>query len=295
MASTSATLSKITKKKTRRKLNLETKLKIIEMLEKDSKISEVARLHNLNESTIRTIKSNTNSIKLAVREAIPTSSKLVKYTRDSVMVKMEKLLVQWIEDNNKKHIGMDTRIIQSKALSIFNQLKEKSQKHIGMDTRIIQSKALSIFNQLKEKSQIGKDKEGIGGKSSSFVASKVIIPPEVDELTDEEQVDDDLLRDDNVFQDIAGSFEIITSAKDDIIVSEPSTSSITTARKKKKSKTVSSPKWERKHPEYTSGPTSAEYDNVQRIKNTLADKTPLEVFLLYFDEEVLQLIFATDS
>ncbi|KAK9736507.1 hypothetical protein QE152_g12443 [Popillia japonica] len=102
------------------------------------KISEVARLHNLNESTIRTIKSNTNSIKLAVREAIPTSSKLVKYTRDSVMVKMEKLLVQWIEDNNKKHIGMDTRIIQSKALSIFNQLKEKSQ--------------------------IGKDKEGIGGK-----------------------------------------------------------------------------------------------------------------------------------
>lgn len=146
MASTSATLSKITKKKTTRKLNLETKLKIIEMLEKGSKISEVARLHNLNESTIRTIKSNTNSIKLAVREAIPTSSKLVKYTRDSVMVKMEKLLVQWIEDNNKKHIGMDTRIIQSKALSIFNQLKEKSQ--------------------------IGKDKEGIGGKSSSFVASK---------------------------------------------------------------------------------------------------------------------------
>ncbi|KAK9736548.1 DDE superfamily endonuclease [Popillia japonica] len=71
MASTSATLSKITKKKTRRKLNLETKIKIIEMLEKDSRISEVARLHNLNESTIRTIKSNTNStIKLAVREAI---------------------------------------------------------------------------------------------------------------------------------------------------------------------------------------------------------------------------------
>ncbi|KAK9704379.1 Tc5 transposase DNA-binding domain [Popillia japonica] len=126
MASTSATLSKITKKKTRRKLNLETKLKIIEMLEKGSKMSEVARLHNLNESTIRTMKSNTNSIKLAVREAIPTSSKLVKYTRDSVMVKMEKLLVQWIEDNNKKHIGMDTRIIQ----------------------------------------------KGIGGKSSSFVASK---------------------------------------------------------------------------------------------------------------------------
>ncbi|KAK9745451.1 Transposase IS4 [Popillia japonica] len=85
-----------------------------------------------------------------------------------------------------------------------------------------------------------------------------------------------LMADDNIFQYIAGSFEIITSAKDDIIVSEPSTSSITTTRKKKKSKTVSSPKWERKHPEYTSGPTSAEYDNVQRIKNTLADKTPLK-------------------
>ncbi|KAK9679180.1 Ankyrin repeats (3 copies) [Popillia japonica] len=94
--------------------------------------------------------SNTNSIKLAVREAMPTSSKLVKYTRDSVMVEMEKLLVQWIEDNNKKHIGMDTRIIHSVMVKmeklLVQWIEDNNKKHIGMDTRIIQSKALSIFS-----------------------------------------------------------------------------------------------------------------------------------------------------
>lgn len=125
MASSTGTLNKIIKKK-RTQISLEVKSKIIETLEKGEKAYRVARLYNLNESTIRTIRKNADAIKMAVKATIPSDSKMVKYARNTVMVKMEKLLIQWIEDNSKKHFGLDTRSIQTKALSIFTQLKKEN-------------------------------------------------------------------------------------------------------------------------------------------------------------------------
>lgn len=118
---------KMIKKRTRNRLSLDVKLNIIQMLEKGHKVNSVARLYNLNESTIRTINKSADAIKTSIQEAIPTSSKLVKYRRDTIIVKMEKVLLEWLEYNNKNHIGLTIRIIQSKALSIFNELKENDE------------------------------------------------------------------------------------------------------------------------------------------------------------------------
>ncbi|KAF2885842.1 hypothetical protein ILUMI_20331 [Ignelater luminosus] len=69
----------------------------------------------------------------------------------------------------------------------------------------------------------------------------------------------------------------------------PSTST-SKGRHNKKFKKSCAPHWERKQPNYTASPISEEFGDLQNIKEYVGGKSPLEVFLLYFDDEVLKLI-----
>ncbi|KAK9710584.1 Tc5 transposase DNA-binding domain [Popillia japonica] len=121
MTSISDISHKITKRK-RTKLSLALKSCIIEALDRGEKICNIARLHNLNQSTVCGIKHNANTIKKSIKEVPPNNLECAKYYRSSTVLRMEKLLVEWITVNNNQNISMDTRSIQNQALLIFNEL-----------------------------------------------------------------------------------------------------------------------------------------------------------------------------
>lgn len=91
----------------------------------------------------------------------------------------------------------------------------------------------------------------------------VYIPPPVDELTDEEDIDDDIMREsDDFLLDVAGTYEIHANLPDETEVKEPPTPS--SSKKMKTSTKPASkvkkviPKWKKENPIYTSLPQEEE-------------------------------------
>jgi hypothetical protein len=114
----------------------------------------------------------------------------------------------------------------------------------------------------------------------------VIIPPDVDENTDEEDIDDNqiVINDggDHIPSDIAGSFEVHHSVSNEIIIN----------RKKPKVKEQKShPNWENSLPNVSKFPdNSAVNKRVEEIKNQYGDLSILEAFYLIFDDAFLDKI-----
>ncbi|KAF2904968.1 hypothetical protein ILUMI_01211 [Ignelater luminosus] len=83
----------------------------------------------------------------------------------------------------------------------------------------------------------------------------VIIPPEVDELTDEEDIDENLLQGKNIAQDVAGTFQIMTTDSEvleNLDTENTGTATCTRKKEKQNSKvTPYIPNWKKKHPNTT--------------------------------------------
>lgn len=110
----------------RRILTLEAKLEIVKQLENGEKIAVLAKRHNMNESSIRRIKLNSEKIKNSVVCSTSLASKKIKKTRNSIIEKTEKLLSFWIEDQNQKRMPLNTGVIRTKALAIFDRLQKEA-------------------------------------------------------------------------------------------------------------------------------------------------------------------------
>jgi len=68
-------------KSKRHRLTLDTKLSILEELETGRKIVDIASVHGLNESTIRTIKTNGDKIRASALAGISMSTSSITYSR----------------------------------------------------------------------------------------------------------------------------------------------------------------------------------------------------------------------
>ena len=78
--------------KKRQAIMMETKVKIIERVERREKMVDVTRSYNMNRSTISTILKNKDKIMEHVKSAVPKMSTIVSKKRGKVMEEMEKLL-----------------------------------------------------------------------------------------------------------------------------------------------------------------------------------------------------------
>ncbi|XP_026482734.1 tigger transposable element-derived protein 1-like [Ctenocephalides felis] len=107
----------------RRCISLENKIEIINRLKDGEKLSAIAKSTNLNESTIRTINKNADHIRKTVADGCPSVAKRVTRTRPSIMVRMERGLMIWLEDCIAKRIPISGNLIKQKALKIYNHLK----------------------------------------------------------------------------------------------------------------------------------------------------------------------------
>ncbi|KAI4469474.1 transposase is4 [Holotrichia oblita] len=121
----------------------------------------------------------------------------------------------------------------------------------------------------------------------------VYVPPDVDSLTDEENLDEDLLAGENLSMDIVGTIEIHTQALENDNFVEPPPGPSSSKKKKISSKSKSKqyvPSWKKLEPSYSSVPTKNEFQKMQEIKQQVGGKSPLEVLLLFFDDTVLNAI-----
>lgn len=117
----------------RKFLSIELKIQILDRLQNQERISDIARHFNLNESTIRTIKQNEEKIRSSVASGSSVVAKVTARPRPQIMEKMEQSLMVWIEDMTKKRLPLDGNVIKHKALKIFNYLKETGQSSIDED------------------------------------------------------------------------------------------------------------------------------------------------------------------
>lgn len=104
----------------------------------------------------------------------------------------------------------------------------------------------------------------------------VYIPPEVTALTDEEDIDDNLLTEDVLEKDIAGTFEIHGKENSKVKISKTSKNSM-------------KPNWNKtEYPIYSAFPTSVESACLQDMVVQYGELSPFEIFSLFVDNTLLK-------
>ncbi|XP_043291812.1 tigger transposable element-derived protein 1-like isoform X1 [Cervus canadensis] len=111
--------------KKRHAITMETKVKIIERVERGEKMTDVARSFNLNRSTIGTIVKNKDKILEHVKSAVSMMSTIISKRRGKAMEEMEKLLSMWLQDQHQRRAPLNIMLIQEKAKSLYEDLKKK--------------------------------------------------------------------------------------------------------------------------------------------------------------------------
>ncbi|XP_066457664.1 tigger transposable element-derived protein 1-like [Eleutherodactylus coqui] len=111
--------------KKRQAITMQTKVDIIKRVERGEKMSDVARLYQMNHSTIGTILKSKDRIMEHVRSSVPTHSTIISKKRGKVIEELENLLSIWMEDCHQKRKPLSLMLIQEKALSFFEDVKTK--------------------------------------------------------------------------------------------------------------------------------------------------------------------------
>ncbi|XP_004999543.1 uncharacterized protein Cenpbd1 [Cavia porcellus] len=118
--------AKVTSKRPRRVIDLETKLKLIQDYEGGKPVMVIARQSGMSHSTIATILKNRKKVTEALRGSASLKATRLTKIREGPISDMEKLLMTWIEDQTRQRVHLSTMMITAKAKSLFAMLKEKA-------------------------------------------------------------------------------------------------------------------------------------------------------------------------
>ena len=111
-------------KKQRKVIDLEVRMKIVKEYEGGKKVQAIASSYGFSHSTISTIIKDKNKVK-EMAKASTGYKALITRQRKGLVHQMVKLLSIWFDDQIAKRSPMSLGLIQSKALEIFNTLKER--------------------------------------------------------------------------------------------------------------------------------------------------------------------------
>ncbi|XP_059952046.1 putative CENPB DNA-binding domain-containing protein 1 [Mesoplodon densirostris] len=104
---------------------METKVKIIERVERDEKMVDIACSYNMNHSTTGTLLKKQDKIMEHVKSAVPRMLTIILKKCGKVMEEMEKLLSVWLQDQHQRRVPLSLMVIQEKAKSLYEDLKRK--------------------------------------------------------------------------------------------------------------------------------------------------------------------------
>ena len=150
-------------------LTLENKLDVIKCHEDGASFAKIARDYKINESSVRAIIKKKQQYKDHGIATASYMSKTVAKNRDKNMLNMERLLLMWIEDCNKKRIPLSQLIIQEKARSLFSAVAAQNENEGQTSTTTNEEKSFNAsrgwFYRFKERTKI--HNVGIVGESAS--------------------------------------------------------------------------------------------------------------------------------
>ena len=92
-------------------IKMETKVKIIERVERGKKMVDISYSYNMNHSTIGTILKNKDKIMGHVKSAVPIMSTIILRKHGKVMEEAEKLLSVWTQDQHQCQVPLSLMLI----------------------------------------------------------------------------------------------------------------------------------------------------------------------------------------
>ncbi|XP_029717685.2 jerky protein homolog-like [Aedes albopictus] len=120
------------KMRQRRSFSLAEKMKILDRLGQGQSATKIARDYNVNESTIRHMRKQEATIRLAAQSMTSKVALGSKRNRNLQMSKMEACLTTWLDDLRAKRLPVWHHKIKSKALQLYDLLgKHEVYEHIG--------------------------------------------------------------------------------------------------------------------------------------------------------------------
>lgn len=119
-------------KKERKSLTIETKIKILNSLAGGISRTDVCKKYNLKYTTLKSIISKENTIRSSFSNGSDKINATSCYVRDNLVVKMDKALLLWIADNNRKKIPLNGEVIKQKALGLYSLLRRDQQSSSQM-------------------------------------------------------------------------------------------------------------------------------------------------------------------
>nr|XP_031531970.1 tigger transposable element-derived protein 1-like isoform X2 [Vicugna pacos] len=111
-------------KRNHKAINLQVKLEVLRRFEAGEKLSRIGRTLGLSTSTVATICDNRDKIRASSQAATPQAATKLMCSCSLVMENMERLLSVWIEDQNQRNVLVNVVLIQEKACSLFQELKQ---------------------------------------------------------------------------------------------------------------------------------------------------------------------------
>ena len=107
-------------KRQRKMLTRAEKVELLDMLKEGRSFAAVGRHYGINESSVHYIKKEEKNIRKTATLNFNRTAKRVMTSRNKIIVRMENALSVWIADCRKKHITLDTNIIQTKAKKLYD-------------------------------------------------------------------------------------------------------------------------------------------------------------------------------
>ncbi|XP_021703263.1 jerky protein homolog-like [Aedes aegypti] len=120
------------KMRQRRSFSLAEKMKILDRMAKGQSATKIARDYNVNESTIRHMRKQEATIRLAANSMTSKVASGSKRNRNLQMSKMEACLTTWLDDLRAKRLPVWHSKIKSKALQLYDLIgKHELYEHVG--------------------------------------------------------------------------------------------------------------------------------------------------------------------
>ncbi|XP_017789775.1 PREDICTED: tigger transposable element-derived protein 1-like [Habropoda laboriosa] len=115
------------KKRRLKFISLELKERILDRLKKGERVRHVATDLGLNEATIRCIQKNEETIRSSIAASSSTSAIKTARSRAPILEKMEKALIDWIDESSKERTKPDSNDLKLKAMQIYKHLIETGE------------------------------------------------------------------------------------------------------------------------------------------------------------------------
>ncbi|XP_072000501.1 tigger transposable element-derived protein 1-like [Engystomops pustulosus] len=168
--------------KKRKAITMENKVEIIKRSERGETPSSIGRELGYSRSTIGTILKSKARIMEHVKGHSPMNATIITKQRSGIIIEMERLLIIWIEDQNQRNMPISLSLVQEKARSLYNDLKETRTEGEDCSEDFVASKGW--FNRFKERAHLHNIKVQ-GGAASANISAASDFPKILEDIIDE--------------------------------------------------------------------------------------------------------------